>query len=112
MNLNIQNKSIKFQLSSSEIDLFSKFFLNKENIINEYYDNYKSYELDYFIEENNITIKYSKFGLIEIKNSSLDQSLEIVRKRIDEIGTKDPTIIKRGNDRILIEYQVLMIPIE
>ena len=102
-NLNIQNKSIKFQLSSSEIDLFSKFFLNKENIINEYYDNYKSYELDYFIEENNITIKYSKFGLIEIKNSSLDQSLEIVRKRIDEIGTKDPTIIKRGNDRILIE---------
>ena len=48
-NLNIQNKSIKFQLSSSEIDLFSKFFLNKENIINEYYDNYKSYELDYFI---------------------------------------------------------------
>ena len=102
-NLNIQNKSIKFSLNTGEIELFKKFFLNKENAINEYYENYKSYELDYFIEENNITIKYSKFGLIEIKNSSLDQSLEIVRKRIDEIGTKEPTIIKRGNDRILIE---------
>ena len=27
----------------------------------------------------------------------------IVRKRIDEVGTNDPTIIRRGNDRILIE---------
>ena len=50
-----------------------------------------------------VIIKYSKFGLIEIKNSTLDQSLEIVRRRIDEVGTKEPTIIRRGNDRILIE---------
>ena len=49
------------------------------------------------------TIKYSKFGIIEIKNSALDQSLEIVRRRIDEVGTNEPTIIKRGSDRILIE---------
>ena len=33
----------------------------------------------------------------------MDQSLEIVRRRIDEVGTKDPTIIKRGVERILIE---------
>ena len=53
--------------------------------------------------EDLVTITYSKFGLIEIKNSMLDDSLEIVRRRIDEVGTKDPTIIRRGNDRILIE---------
>jgi len=102
-NLHIQNKSIIFEISQNEILRFDEYFLNKKNIINSYYDNYKSYELDYFTKDNTITITYSKFGIIEIKNLSLDQSLEIVRKRIDEIGTKDPTIIKRGNDRILIE---------
>ena len=50
-----------------------------------------------------VTITYSKFGLIELKNSILDDSLEIVRRRVDEVGTKEPTIIRRGNDRILIE---------
>jgi len=102
-NLRIQNKSIMFEILQNEIQRFEQYFLNKNNIINTYYDNYKSYELDYFTKDNTITITYSKFGIIEIKNLSLDQSLEIVRKRIDEIGTKDPTIIKRGNDRILIE---------
>ena len=60
--------------------------------------------MDYSITKDNlVTITYSKFGLIEIKNSILDDSLEIVRRRIDEVGTKEPTIIRRGNDRILIE---------
>lgn len=53
--------------------------------------------------ENLVTITYTKFGLVEIKNTTLDQSLEIVRRRIDEVGTNEPTIIRRGNDRILIE---------
>ena len=72
-------------------------------MINLYYNQYKSYELDHFINDNLITIKFSKFGEIEIKNSTLEHSLEIVRRRIDEVGTKEPTIIRRGNDRILIE---------
>ena len=55
------------------------------------------------MDKNIVNITYSKYGLIEIKNNSLDHSLEIVRRRIDEVGTKDPTIIKRGIDRILIE---------
>jgi len=102
-NLKLEKTSIFFEISSDDIENFEKFFLNKDNLVNSYYPQYKSYELDYLIDTNLISINYSKFGLIEIKNSSLDQSLEIVRKRIDETGTRDPTIIKRGNDRILIE---------
>ena len=48
-------------------------------------------------------MEFSKYGIIKIKNSSLDQALEIVRRRIDEIGTNEPNIVKRGNDRILVE---------
>jgi len=107
----LQNETISFQLLKDDIKRFEDFFLNKNNSINIYYSTYRSYEMDYFIKnmrtlspaEDLVTITYSKFGLIEIKNSMLDDSLEIVRRRIDEVGTKDPTIIRRGNDRILIE---------
>ena len=102
-NLQIKNKKISFNIKKERISEFEKFFLNKDNFINAYYDQYKSYEMNHLVNGNDIILTYSKFGLIEIKNSALDQSLEIVRRRIDEVGTKDPTIVKRGNDRILIE---------
>ena len=102
-NLKLINQSINFQINSEDIEKFEKFLLDKDNPINIYYNQYRSYEMNYFLEENSVKLEYSKFGLIEIKNSVLDQSLEIVRRRIDEIGTNDPTIIRRGNDRILVE---------
>ena len=102
-HLSISDKEIKFEVSENDIEKFSEFFLNKNNLINTYYDKYKSYELEHLIEKNLISIFYSKFGLIEIKKSAIEHSLEIVRRRIDEVGTKDPTIMRRGSDRILIE---------
>ena len=94
---------INFKILESDIKKFDEFFLNKENLINTYYSKYRNYEMDYFVKDDLIRIKYTKFGIIEIKNNILEHSLEIVRRRIDEVGTKDPTIIRRGNDRILIE---------
>jgi len=102
-NLKLVNQSINFQINSEDIEKLEEFLLDKDNPINIYYNQYRSYEMNYFIEENSIKLEYSKFGLIDIKNSALDQSLEIVRRRIDEIGTNEPTIIRRGNDRILVE---------
>jgi len=102
-DLKIDNLSINFKLSDQDLNKFEVFFIGKDNLINPYYKRYQSFEMDYFIEGNKINISYSKFGLIEIKNSAQDSSLEIVRRRIDEVGTNEPTIIKRGNDRILIE---------
>ena len=102
-NLKIEGKSIKFKIPKDKISEFEDFLLNKENSINNYFNNYRSYEMDYSIENNLVSIQYSKFGIIEIKNSSLEESLEIVRRRIDEVGTNEPTIQRRGNDRILVE---------
>ena len=102
-SLTLKNQIINFLITNKDIEKFEEFFFNKNNNINLYYDNYRSYEMEYLVKNNIIEIKYSKFGIIESKNQTLDQSLEIVRRRIDEVGTKDPTIIKRGNDRILIE---------
>ncbi len=109
-NLKLVNQSINFSIDDKDIKLFENFFQNKNNLLNTYYDQFKSYELNYNIENNIVIIKYSKYGLIEIKNSTLEQSLEIVRRRIDEVGTNEPTIIRRGNDRILIELPGLNQP--
>ena len=109
-NLKIDDNSIIFNIPEQNLENFKKFFLDKNNSINRYYNKYRTHEMDLLINENLIKINYSKFGLIEIKNSTLDQSLEIVRKRIDEAGTRDPTIIRRGNDRILIELPGLNDP--
>jgi len=109
-NLKLLNQTINFQLKKNDIEKFENFFLDKENTINTFYGKYKDYEMVHFIENNNVEIKYSKYGLIELKLNSLDQSLEIVRRRIDEVGTNEPTIIKRGNDRILIELPGLENP--
>ena len=109
-NLKIKNSSINFTSSKDSILKFEEFFLNKDNVINSYLAQYKSYELDHTTENTTVIIKYSKYGLIELKNSALEQSLEIVRRRVDEVGTNEPTILKRGNDRILVELPGLEDP--
>ena len=78
-------------------------FNNENSEINPYYPRFKSHQLDIIEVENVFEITFSKQGLIELKTSSQDQALEIVRRRIDEIGTNEPNILKRGNDRILVE---------
>mgnify|MGYP001256088864 FL=1 len=102
-NLKLDGQSIKFKTSEENLKIFEELFLNKDNLINTFYNKYNSYEMNYSIKDNFVLINYSKYGVIEVKTSALDQSLEIVRRRIDEIGTNEPTIVKRGNDRILVE---------
>jgi len=109
-NLKIKNDIINFKILENQIKIFEDFFLNKDGKFNPYFSQYRSYELSHEIDNNLVSIKYSKYGIVEIKNSALNDSLEIVRRRIDEVGTNEPTIIRRGNDRILIELPGLSDP--
>ena len=91
--------SVDKQFNQAVLDLFS----DEESDINPYYPRFKSHQLNVIEEKNIFSVNYSKQGIIELKTSSQDQALEIVRRRIDEIGTNEPNILKRGNDRILVE---------
>ena len=100
---------------SLKLDNINKFELlfkaRKNNSVNSYIDTYRSYELEYKkIANNQIEIFFSKFGLLTINNSALKQSIEIVRRRIDDVGTKEPTILQRGEKRILVELPGLKDP--
>ena len=74
--LKLENNLIQIKLLNSDTKLFYDFFHDKDNLINPYLNKYRSYEMDYSISEigseSLITIKYSKFGLIEIKSSILE----------------------------------------
>ena len=107
---NIRIRNIKLsdqQLSFSVEDEFKQIILDEfsdeESEINPYYQRFKSHQLEIEEDNNFFTVNFSRQGIIEIKTSSQDQALEIVRRRVDEIGTNEPNILKRGNDRILVE---------
>tara|TARA_Y100000590_G_scaffold26100_1_gene29428 strand:+ start:266 stop:1822 length:1557 start_codon:yes stop_codon:yes gene_type:complete len=103
-NLKIEDdKTIIFNIENSQIEKTKKLFENEDSEINPYYPRFRSHQFDLTILNDEFRLNFSKHGLIEIKNSSLDQALEIVRRRVDEVGTNEPNILRRGNDRILVE---------
>ena len=99
----LDNKSIIFEIDEKFVESFTSLLEDKNNDINPYYQQFKTHEYVYTNEDNFFKLEYSKYGIIELKKTSLDQALEIVRRRIDEIGTNDPNILRRGSDRILVE---------
>ena len=103
INLRLVDKTILFNIDDKDIEIVKNFFSDKESEVNTYYNQYKSHQFDLTILNNEFKLKLSKYGIIEIKNSSQDQAIEIVRRRVDEVGTNEPNILKRGNDRILVE---------
>ena len=76
--------------------------LLNENNLNESIDETNK-ELDYQILNDKIIINLSEAYKKRIKKNAMEQSLEIIRSRIDELGTREPTIIAQGEQRILIE---------
>ena len=104
-NFLINKDSLVFNLAEKNLDKFELLFYtkNKENLLNPYIFKYNSYELKSTINQNQIKVFFSKYGALVINNAALNQSIEIVRRRIDETGTKEPTILQRGDKRILVE---------
>ena len=102
-NLNLSGQKISFTVENKFKQNVIEEFNNENSEINPYYPIFKSHQFDIIDLENSLELSLSKQGLVKLKTSSQDQALEIVRRRIDEIGTNEPNILKRGNNRILVE---------
>ena len=63
-------------------------------------------------ESGTIEIKYTDQALAQLRARVLDQSIEIVRRRIDELGTKEPVIQSQGIDRIVVQLPGVQNPEE
>ena len=110
-NFFVDSNSLQFKIDQKNLDKFElRFYSKKDNLINPFITQYNNHEL-LFVENNEkIKINFSKFGLLSLNNSALKQSIEIVRRRIDDTGTKEPTILQRGEKRILVELPGLKDP--
>ena len=90
MNLSIDNNAIKFSLQNDDVDLFKVFTgLITDIVIKK--------------DNKNIVITYSDQFIKTQKQKLLAQSLEIVRRRVDEMGTKEVLIQPQGQNRIILQ---------
>lgn len=55
------------------------------------------------IDGDTIVVALSEAEKAATDERTVQQSLEIIRRRIDEVGTREPTIQRQGSDRILIQ---------
>lgn len=54
-------------------------------------------------ENGEIVMSMTEQAIKERRSAAIEQSIEIVRRRIDETGVREPTIQRQGDDRILVQ---------
>src|SRR6056297_1076297 len=60
-------------------------------------------DIEVTTEGDEIVVRLSEAEQRATDDRTVRQALEIVRRRIDEVGTREPTIQRQGSDRILIQ---------
>ena len=92
INIKLQDDEISISFTNSD---------NLKEIRKNFLQNYRN--VTAIINDNNINVVISDVFKKSIQESAIKQSLEIVRKRIDESGTKEPLIQRSGKNRILLQ---------
>ncbi|WP_424989699.1 protein translocase subunit SecD [Fluviibacterium sp. S390] len=60
-------------------------------------------DIEVSAEGSDVVIRLSEAERAATDARTVQQSLEIIRRRVDEVGTREPTIQRQGEDRILIQ---------
>jgi preprotein translocase subunit SecD len=60
-------------------------------------------DLDTTASGGDFTLRLTEAKIKERKQAAMEQSIEIVRRRIDETGTREPSIQRQGDNRILVQ---------
>lgn len=60
-------------------------------------------DLDVTADGTTIVVQLSDAEKSATDARTMQQSVEIIRRRVDEVGTREPTIQRQGNDRVLIQ---------
>lgn len=64
------------------------------------------------VDGNRIVLTPTNAGLNAQIDSAMVQAVEVLRRRIDAMGTREPTIIRQGKDRIVVQVPGLQDPTE
>ena len=55
------------------------------------------------LDSGQIRLEMTEKSIRDRRTAAIEQSIEIVRRRIDETGVREPTIQRQGEDRILVQ---------
>ncbi|MDC3111484.1 protein translocase subunit SecD [Pelagibacteraceae bacterium] len=104
-NLQIIDDSIKFKLNNSELakNVSDEIKKLSQSVSQNALSSQSKSNLNVEINNSLVNISLTEDYLKQISISAVNQSIEIVRRRIDELGTREPTIQKQGTTRILIQ---------
>ena len=62
------------------------------------------------VDSSRFVLTPSAAGLSQAVNRAMDDATDVVRRRIDALGTKEPTIVRQGSNRILVQVPGLQDP--
>jgi preprotein translocase subunit SecD len=62
------------------------------------------------LDESRFVLTPTQEGLEQAVTQAMDSATEVVRKRIDALGTREPTIIRQGDSRIVVQVPGLQDP--
>ena len=55
------------------------------------------------VDGQRVVLTPTSGGTAEAVNNAMESATEVVRRRIDELGTREPTIIRQGSTRIVVQ---------
>ena len=60
---------------------------------------------DFIVDSDGLTsvVRFSEQGVLNLQTSTVEQSIEIIRRRLDPDGTKEPIIQRQGASRVLVQ---------
>lgn len=62
------------------------------------------------VDGNRVVLSQTQAGLDQAVDDAMDSATEVVRKRIDALGTREPTIIRQSDTRIVVQVPGLEDP--
>ena len=62
------------------------------------------------VDTSRFVLKPTQAGLAQAVDTAMDDATDVVRRRIDELGTREPTIVRQGDSRIVVQVPGLQDP--
>ncbi|QJC29903.1 protein translocase subunit SecD [Enterobacteriaceae endosymbiont of Plateumaris sericea] len=105
LKLILNNKNIPFQVK--RLNNFNYNIIFKNNIIRNkifnYLKNKNNNFINYTIINNGLLISMKKKWFLELKKSIIENNIDVLRKRVNQIGISDSIVQKKGINNIIIE---------
>jgi len=104
----LKKQNIVYEFEEKDLSAVFKFYRKKDIEVfkNELIQNFKELNIEEETQQDKyftVKISLSKDRIGYIKEHLLDQTLEVIRNRIDQFGVAEAIITKQGRDKIVVE---------